>query len=61
MGNKQSVAMPSDLRSKNLSTILNTICRKQQFVVADLVSATNISRQTITKALRAGKSRYATR
>lgn len=51
MDQKNTVAMPSDLRSRNFSHILNTICRRQQFTITDIVETTQMSRHTIAKAL----------
>lgn len=43
--------MPTDLRSRNLSNIINTICRKKFFTVSDIHHTTKISKQTIGKVL----------
>ena len=51
MEQKNVVAMPSDLRNRNFGYILNTICRKKQFTITDIVHTTKMSRHTIAKAL----------
>ena len=51
MDQKNTVAMPSDLRSRNFGYILNTICRRRQFTITDIVETTQMSRHTIAKAL----------
>lgn len=51
MEQKHVVAMPSDLRNRNFGYILNTICRKKQFTITDIVHTTKMSRHTIAKAL----------
>ena len=53
MDQKGIVAMPSDLRNRNFGYILNTICRKKQFTITDIVETTKMSRHTIAKALNA--------
>ena len=53
MEQRNVVAMPSDLRSRNFGYILNTICRKKQFTITDIAETTRMSRHTIAKALTA--------
>ncbi len=51
MDTMRKAALPRDLKSRNYREVLRVIGAKKQFTIANLSDSTDISRQTITKAI----------